>query len=121
MNPEAGRKVQIQVQITLPLLAKVDEIADKERHVGTEANRSKVIRRLVSEAIGVAMICTECLMRVYGGEEKCCSHGVILGGGYVRGACAECGREVSATATDHLHCPSGPRRAPTPPAATLPP
>jgi hypothetical protein len=56
------------------------------------------------------MVCSGCLKTHYAGEAKSCSHGVILGGGFRHGACADCGREVAATADDYLHCPSGVRQ-----------
>lgn len=57
------------------------------------------------------MVCSKCLRDHYAGRAKTCSHGSILGRGFVKGVCVDCGREVAATADDYLHCPSGERVA----------
>lgn len=51
LNPELGRKVQVPVMLTTRLLDKVDDIATREANGGGEANRSKVLRRLVAKGI----------------------------------------------------------------------
>lgn len=43
------------------------------------------------------MVCSACLLEFFGGEEKTCSHGVLLAGGYVRGDCSKCGREAASS------------------------
>lgn len=51
INPEAGKKVPIMVHVSERQRDRLDEIAAKEAPEGTEPNRSKVIRRMVSEGI----------------------------------------------------------------------
>ena len=51
LNPELGRKVQVPVMLTTRILDKIDDIAAKEAQGGGEANRSRVLRRLVAKGI----------------------------------------------------------------------
>ena len=51
------------------------------------------------------MVCIECLRLLYGGSEKCCTHGWDLFENRPRGGiCSECGEK-----TESLHCPDGPK------------
>jgi hypothetical protein len=61
----------------------------------------------MSQAIERFMVCASCLKAVYGGWEKCCTHGWDFETGKPRpGTCSECKQPALS-----LHCPDGPKRA----------